>query len=75
MQEKEDSAKFVLSYRARTREEMLTASLLSNINEAACQEVATSGLNLTHFVIGVSYGGSCDVTFKQVRVLEHLTPI
>ena len=66
LQEKEDSAKFVLSYRARTREEMLTASLLSNINEAACQEVATSGLNLTHFVIGVSYGGSCDVTFKQV---------
>ena len=65
-QEKDDSAKFVLSYRAKTREEMLTNELLSNINTNTCQEVANTGLNLTHFVIGVSYGGSCDITFKQV---------
>ena len=65
-QEKDDSAKFVLSYRAKTREEMLTSELLSNINTTTCQEVANTGLNLTHFVIGVSYGGSCDITFKQV---------
>ena len=65
-QEKDDSAKFVLSYRAKTREEMLTNELLSNINTTTCQEVANTGLNLTHFVIGVSYGGSCDITFKQV---------
>ena len=65
-QEKDDSAKFVLSYRAKTREEMLTSELLSNINTTTCQEIANTGLNLTHFVIGVSYGGSCDITFKQV---------
>ena len=70
-QEEEDSAKFVLSYRAKTREEMLTSELLSNINTATCQEVAESGLNLTHFVIGVSYGGSCDITFKQVLRLSY----
>ena len=65
-QEKDDSAKFVLSYRAKTKEEMLTSQLLANINKTTCQEVADIGLNLTHFVVGVSYGGSCDITFKQV---------
>ena len=57
--------KFVLGYSGRTREEMLTNYLLSNINPGTCQKVAKSGLNITHFVMGVSYGGSCSITFKQ----------
>ena len=71
-QEKDDSAKFVLSYRAKTKEEMLTTQLLTNINTTTCKEVADIGLNLTHFVVGVSYGGSCDITFKQVLGLIAL---
>ena len=55
----------MLSYKARTRMEMLNSKLLLNINPGACQEVANAGLNITHFVIGVSYGGPCQVTFKQ----------
>ena len=43
----------------------MTSWLLSNINPGTCQKVAESGLNITHFVMGVSYGGSCNVTFKQ----------
>ena len=65
-------AKFVLSYRAKTKEEMLTTQLLTNINTTTCKEVADIGLNLTHFVVGVSYGGSCDITFKQVLGLINL---
>ena len=71
-QEKDDFAKFVLSYRAKTRDEMVTSKLLSNINTTTCKEVADIGLNLTHFVVGVSYGGSCDITFKQVLGLINL---
>ena len=72
LQTLDDSASLVMSYRARTREEILSTQLLSKINPGACNDIINSGLNVTHFVIGLSYGGSCHIKFRQANIKSLL---
>ena len=55
-----------LKYSAKTRDEMLRQSLLSNVKQDACKNIEESAYQATHIVVGMTYGGSLDLSFTQV---------
>ena len=54
------------NFEARTKDESLKQSLLSNVSSDSCQRLRNSDFKATHVVIGVSYGGSLDLYFRAV---------
>ena len=61
-----DSRYLQLSYSASTRNEMLNSNILSHVDLSSCQRIQESEFEATHVVVGISYGGSCNMRFKKV---------
>ena len=57
---------FELTYKAKTKDEMINQKLLTNIDEKACTNLKNSHFMATHVVIGVTYGGALDLHFITV---------
>ena len=64
-----DSRYLQLSYSASTRNEMLNSNILSHVDLSSCQRIQESEFEATHVVVGISYGGSCNMRFKKVCLL------
>ena len=59
-----------MTYTAKTREENLHSNIFKKVSKDACQSIAQNDdIRATHVVIGVSYGGSCDIAFQSVSIL------
>lgn len=67
-----DSRYLQLSYSASTRNEMLNSNILSHVDLSSCQRIQESEFEATHVVVGISYGGSCNLRFKKVCLLINI---
>ena len=62
-----DSKSFNLHYKSRTREEYLKPILYSEATDGACKKINESGLDITHVLTGITYGGKLDIEFEEVK--------
>ena len=67
-----DSRSLQLSYSASTRNEILNSNILSHVTFDLCKRIQESKFEATHVVVGISYGGSCNMRFKKVRLLNNI---
>ena len=57
-----------MEYNAITREETLTSNvMMKDVPYDVCSRISRSEVRPTHVVVGVSYGGSCNLDLITVK--------
>ena len=70
------SGDYSMDFKARTTDESLSSNILmKNVPYETCNKISNNGVRATHVVVGVSYGGSCNldlITVSKMLMLYYI---
>ena len=55
-----------MSYKANTRQELLSMELIKEITEEKCKSLNIEEIEASHVVAGIAYGGKSDINIHEV---------